>query len=50
MTDQNFLVKNWVYNFTDYRQIFALTEQDLQKTVVDFPGGISSVNTLIYML
>lgn len=50
MTDQIFLARNWVYNLADYRQIFVLSEQDLQKTILDFPSGISSVNAELYAL
>lgn len=40
--------KGWVYNLTDYRQIFGLTDQELQKSVVDYHAGISSVNAELY--
>jgi len=50
MISQNFPAKSWIYNLADYRQIFALTDQDLQKKVLDFPGGISSVNAELYAL
>jgi len=44
------IAKNWVYSLADYRKIFALTEQDLQKEILDYPGGISSVNAELYAL
>lgn len=34
----------WVYNLADYRQMFDLTDADLQLKILDYPGGISSVN------
>jgi len=34
----------WIYNLVDYQHIFALSDQELQKNVLDYPGGISSVN------
>lgn len=42
--------KGWIYNLADYRQIFALTDQELQKKILDFPGGISSLNAELYAL
>ncbi len=44
MTDQTLMHKNWIYSLADYRQIFDLTEHDLQKQLLDFPAGVSSVN------
>jgi hypothetical protein len=40
--------KRWTYNLADYRQIFALTEADLQKNILDYPAGIASVNAQLY--
>ncbi len=34
----------WVYSLTDYRQLFDLHDEDLTKSILDFPGGISSFN------
>jgi hypothetical protein len=39
-----------IYNLADYRQIFALTDQDLQKNILAYPAGISSVNAELYKL
>ena len=50
MGDRNFVARQWVYSLADYRQIFDLTDQDLQKTLLDFPSGISSVNAELYAL
>ncbi|EKD76876.1 MAG: putative cytosolic protein [uncultured bacterium] len=35
---------NWVCNLTDYVAMYDLSKSDLQKSIVDFPAGISSVN------
>ncbi len=48
MSDINLPAKNWIYNLSDYQQIFALTDQDLQKKTLDFASGISSVNAELY--
>ncbi len=48
MSQQAFLSKYWIYNLNDYRQIFGLTDEELHKTVLDYPGGISSVNAELY--
>lgn len=50
MTNQNFPVKDWIYNLDDYRQIFNLTDQEIQKGTLDYPGGVSSVNAELYAL
>jgi hypothetical protein len=39
-----------IYNLDDYRQIFALSEPDLQKKILEYPAGISSVNAELYAL
>lgn len=44
MTDRTLTHQNWIYSLADYRQIFDLSDQDLQKELLDFPAGISSVN------
>lgn len=35
---------NWVYDFSDYQQMYDLTAQDLSKPILDFHSGISSFN------
>ncbi|MBS0350680.1 MAG: hypothetical protein JSR33_05760 [Proteobacteria bacterium] len=40
--------KTWIYNLDDYQSIFGLTAQELQKRILDFPSGISSVNAELY--
>jgi hypothetical protein len=50
MGDRHFVARRWVYSLADYRQIFDLTDQNLQKTLLDFPGGISSVNAELHAL
>lgn len=41
-------VPGWIYSYSDYRQMFDLREQDLNKKILDFPGGISSFNAECY--
>ncbi len=40
----------WIYNLDDYKKVFALSDADLQKTIVDFPGYFSSVNAEVTAL
>ncbi len=35
---------DWVYNLADYHRIFDLSDVDLSKSILDYPGGISSFN------
>lgn len=44
MAEQGLLIPGWVYDLADYRQIFDLSEADMGKQILDFPGGISSFN------
>ena len=48
MTDRNFIARRWVYSLADYQQVFDLKDQDLEKKILDFPSGISSVNAELY--
>jgi len=41
-------VCGWVYGLMDYYQMFDLTEKDLTKSILDFPGGISSFNAELF--
>lgn len=50
MSERNFIDRRWVYSLADYRRVFDLTEQDLQKKLLDFPSGISSVNAELHAL
>ena len=50
MISKTFPAKSWIYNLNDYRQIFALNEPDLQRKILDYPAGISSVNAELYAL
>lgn len=45
---QSMALYGWVYNLTDYYQMFDLTEADLKKRLFDFPGGISSFNAELF--
>lgn len=38
----------WIYSLADYRKMFALTDADLSRTILDYPGGISSFNAEVY--
>lgn len=40
----------WVYNLDDYKKLFALSEADLQKSILEFPGYVSSCNAEITAL
>lgn len=40
----------WVYNMADYRQMFDLVDEELQKEILDYPGGISSFNAQMHEL
>ncbi len=44
MTNQTLIEKKQIYSLADYQKIFDLTNQDLQKKLLDFPAGVSSVN------
>ncbi len=35
---------NWIYDFSDYQQMYDLTQSDFSKTILDFSAGISSFN------
>lgn len=35
---------NWIYDFSDYQQMYDLTQTDFSKTILDFFPGISSFN------
>src|SRR3990167_5695332 len=35
---------NWIYDFSDYQQMYDLTQIDFSKTILDFSAGISSFN------
>lgn len=44
MKIQRTVAPGWVYSLLDYRQMFDLSDQDLNNHILDFPGGISSFN------
>lgn len=35
---------SWVYDFSDYQQMYDLNELDLKKSMLDFSAGIASFN------
>ncbi len=36
---------NWIYDFSDYQQMYDLTQADFAKAILDFSAGISSFNS-----
>lgn len=34
----------WIYNFSDYEQMYGLSEKDLTKKILEFPGVVGSFN------
>ena len=44
MNTKNKFSSGWIYNLADYRQMFDLSDRDLNRSLLDFPGGISSFN------
>lgn len=41
---------SWIYSLADYRLMFDLSEKELTKRILDFPGGISSFNAEMHAL
>lgn len=35
---------SWVYDFSDYQQMYDLSERDLTQSILDFSAGIASFN------
>lgn len=35
---------NWIYDFSDYQQMYDLTERDCTKSIFDFSSGLASFN------
>src|SRR3990167_11412910 len=44
MEIETVVTPNWIYSFSDYQQMYELTESDLKKKMLDFSAGISSFN------
>jgi len=44
MRQRESLVPGWVYSLADYQLMFDLSDIDLNKKILDYPGGISSFN------
>jgi Methyltransferase domain len=40
----NSIKASWIYDFSDYQQMYDLTESDLSKAIFDFSAGIASFN------
>lgn len=49
-TDSNQPAIAWIYNLDNYRKLFALSDDDLSKTMLDFPAGLSSFNAEMHAL
>lgn len=39
------LAPNWIYDFSDYQQMYDMIEADFSKSILDFSAGISSFNS-----
>ena len=50
MANLNNDVPGWIYSLADYCQMFDLNSDDREKSIFDFPGGISSFNTEMHVL
>ncbi len=44
------LIPSWVHTLDDYRRMFALTDRDLERALLDYPAGISSFNAETHAL
>ena len=44
MEIETVIAPNWIYAFSDYQQMYELTETDLKKKILDFSAGIASFN------
>ena len=42
------LIPSWVHTLDDYRCMFDLTNDDLNRTIIDYPAGISSFNAQMH--
>jgi hypothetical protein len=38
------IASSWIYDFSDYQQMYDLSEADLSKSLLDFSAGIASFN------
>lgn len=38
------IAPSWIYDFSDYQQMYDLSESDLSKSLLDFSAGIASFN------
>lgn len=42
------VIPGWIHGLEEYEQMFDLQPEDYQKSILDFPGSISSFNAEIY--
>lgn len=49
-TTMPLLMPNWAHNLDDYRRMFDLQDQDLQRSILDYPANISSFNAQMHAL
>lgn len=50
MTLAQAVLPHWIYNLADYRQIFDLSDEDLTKSILVYPGRLSSFNAEMHEL
>ena len=50
VSESNHDVPGWIYSLADYCQMFDLTNADREKSILDFPGGVSSFNAEMNVL
>lgn len=50
MKKTQIMIGGWIYNLEDYRRIFSLSDGDLKRKILDFPGGVSSFNAEMHAL
>lgn len=48
MNKKQTILSSWIYGKEDYQQMFALTEDDLNKRILDYPGNLSTFNAQMY--
>lgn len=45
----NHITPTWIFSLADYCQMFDLTNEDLTRPILDYPGGISSFNAEMHL-
>lgn len=44
------LIPSWVHSLDDYRRMFDLRDEDLQRSILDYPASVSSFNAEMHAL